>query len=460
MAALHRSLWLRVPLGFLALAAVAWLAWYGLAWWQLDRLKEEIRAKGIPMTEAEVLPARIPDEENAAPLLQRAEAVWREIKSREDFIDARLRSLAPELAPEKFDRERLAQLTAQMQWPEMQEFFRLMREAVRRPAAVPERDSSKGYVTETGLLNPLFAAVQFSGAKAWLAAKEGNQSEAAEDVLTTARLASFGLRHDFLLGWMIGVSFDQMAIGAAQSVMAELPAGSFRMQDWQALADLWARHAAEARADLVRTMDGERVLLGMWFFERVLAGRISLMQEIAKSPNVMPSDEAGLARWIGGLYVTALAPLLVSDYAAYLRLMVSVREALSNGQTGKPREESFVRSVPRWALLARTTAPSYDRMPKLLEEYEVSLQLARLGLALEDFRSREGKYPASLQDLGLPDERITDPFSGRPFIYHTENNNVLVYSVGFDRKDDGGLHAPPKEQHDIVWRVERATKPA
>jgi hypothetical protein len=458
MASSRCSPWLRVPLGFLALAAVAWLAWYGLAWWQLDRLKEEIRAKGIPMAEAEVLPARIPDEENAAPLLQRAEAVWREIKSREDFIDARLRSLAPALAPEKFDRERLAQLRAQMQWPEMQEFFRLMREAARRPAAVPERDSSKRYVTETGLLNPLFAAVQFSGAKAWLAAKEGNQSEAAEDVLTTARLASFGLRHDFFLGWMIGVSFDQMAIGATQSVMAELPAGSFRMQDWQALADLWARHAAEARADLVRTMDGERVLLGMWFFERVLAGRISLMQEIAKSANVMQSAEAGLARWIGGLYVTALAPLMVSDYAAYLRLMVSVREALSNGQTGQPKEESFVRSVPRWALLARTTAPSYDGMPKLLEEYEVSLQLARLGLALEDFRSREGKYPASLQDLGPPDERITDPFSGRPFIYRTENDDVLVYSVGFDRKDDGGLHAPRKEQHDIAWRVERSTK--
>ncbi|MEX1111425.1 MAG: hypothetical protein WEB31_06455 [Chthoniobacterales bacterium] len=348
--------------------------------------------------------------------MQRAESVWKEIRGREDFIDARLRSPAPELAPEQFDRERLAQWKAQMQWPEMQEFFRLMREAARRPAAVPERDSSQGYVTETGLLNPLFAAVQFSGAKAWLAAKEGNQSEAAEDVLTTARLASFGLRHDFLLGWMIGVSFDQMAIGTAQSVIAELPAGSFRMQEWQALDDLWARHAAEARADLVRTMDGERVLLGMCFFERVLAGRISLGQEIAKSANVMPSDEAGLARWIGGLYQTALAPLLVSDYAAYLRLMVSVREVLSNGQTGQAKEESFLRSVPRWALLARTAAPSYDGLPRLLEEYEVNLQLARLGLALEDFRFARSKVSGFVAGPRAPGSEDHRPFH-RPAVH-------------------------------------------
>jgi hypothetical protein len=64
-----------------------------------------------------------------------------------------------------------------------------------------------------------------------------------------------------------------------------------------------------------------------------------------------------------------------------------------------------------------------------------------------------------LLDLGLPDERITDPFTGRPFIFRAENDNVLVYSVGIDRKDDSGLHAPRKERHDIVWRVDRVTKP-
>jgi hypothetical protein len=85
----------------------------------------------------------------------------------------------------------------------------------------------------------------------------------------------------------------------------------------------------------------------------------------------------------------------------------------------------------------------------------VNLQLGRLGLALEDFRSREGKYPATLPELGLPEKAITDPFTGRPFIYRTERDNVLVYSVGFDREDGGGVPRASGGRRDLVWRIER-----
>jgi hypothetical protein len=81
--------------------------------------------------------------------------------------------------------------------------------------------------------------------------------------------------------------------------------------------------------------------------------------------------------------------------------------------------------------------------------------LAGLGLALEDFRSREGKYPASLQDLGLPEARIIDPFTARPFIYRTENDHVMVYSVGFDRQDHDGTSRGVSGRRDLVWEIKR-----
>ena len=455
MAGLRRSRWLRVPLGALALAAVAWLAWYGLARWQLERTKDSLRAAGLPMTTEEVIPAPIPEDENAASLLERAEPMWIELKSRGDFVDARVGSNAPELAPEKFDQDRLAQLQAQMQRPDTQELFRLMQDAARRPAAVFDRDYAKGAAVDIGPLNPLFSAVQFFGTKAWLAAREGNQKDAADDLLTVSRLASFALRDVLLLGWIIGASFDQLSITSAQSVIAELPPGSFRKQDWQALDDSWAQHAAAARDNLVGSMDGERVLVAMWMLEQVISGQLLLRQEVPKVVNAWYPDETGRVRWMTGFYETALAPLLVSDYAAYLRLMLSVRETVQNGRTGASAEESFARNVPGWALIARKLASSYDGTRKLLEDYEVNLQLGRLGLALEDFRSHEGKYPATLPDLGLPEATITDPFTGRPFIYRTERDNVLVYSVGFDREDDGGVPRASGGRRDLVWRIER-----
>ena len=74
---------------------------------------------------------------------------------------------------------------------------------------------------------------------------------------------------------------------------------------------------------------------------------------------------------------------------------------------------------------------------------------------MEDFRSREGKYPASLQDLGLPEARIIDPFTARPFIYPTENDHVMVYSVGFDRQDHDGTSRGVSGRRDLVWEIKR-----
>lgn len=455
MARLYRSLWLWVPLGAVALTAFAWLGWYGMACWELERTKDKLRELELPMAAQEIIPGPIPENQNAAPLLKSAESLWKQIKDRQDFIDARVGSSSPDLAPEKFDENRLAQLQAQMEWPEVQELFHLMNEAARRPSAVFDRDYSKGVAADTTPLNPLFSAVQFLPTKAWLAARGGNQKEAVENLLTCSRLASFGLRDVFLIGWMIGASFDGIAASGAQEVIAELPPGSFRMKDWQALDDSWKKHAAEARGDLVRAIDGERVLLGMWIFERVILRRTSLSEQSAKVFNAMYPDKAWILRWITNLYETALAPLLVSDYAAYLRLMVSVRERLASGQAGQPGQDSFASAVSNWAVISRTAAPTYDGTRKMLEEYEAKLRIDRLGLALEDYRSREGTYPTALPDLGLPEAAITDPFTGQPFIYRTEGDDVLVYSVGFDREDDGGVPRAAGGRRDLVWRIER-----
>ena len=50
-----------------------------------------------------------------------------------------------------------------------------------------------------------------------------------------------------------------------------------------------------------------------------------------------------------------------------------------------------------------------------------------------------GKAPKSLSKL--PETLVTDPFSGRPFIYRATGRDFQVYSVGSDGMDDGGQDA-------------------
>ncbi len=455
MSAARRWLCLWLPLGAVLLFALAWLSWYGAAIWQLNRMKSEALAAGFPATVAEVIPPEIPEGENAAPALARVQAILKSTKDSEGFIKACPGAGVAECDPLMFDAARLGQLQAQLERPDMREMFRLLREASRKPSARFDRDYSKGAMIELEPLTSMLLGAQFFSSKAWMAARQGNQNDAAADVLACSRLASFGLRDVLLLGWLVGAAVDGVSFNSAQRVLAELPPDSFRMEDWEALDDSWAQHAAEARGDLVRALEAERVGFGAWVFEGVMAGRVSLGETVLQAAPEKSPDAVARWRRTMDVYGTVLAPLFVSDYAAYLRHALSVHDAVKNGSAGTAGGEAFAIRIPKWAILSRLAAPANDRMPARIAEYEVSLQLGRLGLALEDFRSRAGNYPATLQQLDWTDAAITDPFTGQPFVYRPDGDNVLLYSVGIDRADDGGLHAPREKRRDIVWRVQR-----
>jgi len=69
-----------------------------------------------------------------------------------------------------------------------------------------------------------------------------------------------------------------------------------------------------------------------------------------------------------------------------------------------------------------------------------------VGIALEVFRREHGKYPESLSDLvpQLLPEVPADRITGEPVRFRIVNSQPLVYSVGADRKDDGGRPARAK----------------
>ena len=79
-------------------------------------------------------------------------------------------------------------------------------------------------------------------------------------------------------------------------------------------------------------------------------------------------------------------------------------------------------------------------------------------LALQLCRSERGRYPDYLADL-VPDylPRLpVDPYSGNVFAYVPFDDAYLLYSLGPNRCDDGGL---PKEwdhdgeDYDLVFTV-------
>jgi hypothetical protein len=64
-------------------------------------------------------------------------------------------------------------------------------------------------------------------------------------------------------------------------------------------------------------------------------------------------------------------------------------------------------------------------------------------VALRCYREDHGRAPGSLDALlpeylkSIPD----DPFNGKALVYLAQGTNWLIYSIGWDGKDDGGKPA-------------------
>lgn len=66
----------------------------------------------------------------------------------------------------------------------------------------------------------------------------------------------------------------------------------------------------------------------------------------------------------------------------------------------------------------------------------------RILYALHRVRNQTGEWPESLDDrrLMLRSETRVDPFTGKNFIYCVVNGEPMLYSAGYNEKDDGGKH--------------------
>ena len=129
--------------------------------------------------------------------------------------------------------------------------------------------------------------------------------------------------------------------------------------------------------------------------------------------------------------------------------------------------DSVVRSDARYESLGRVemivisvSLPSFSRTDNMYTANLSQRNLALTALALREQEIRTAKFPESLEDLGPADraDRV-DPFVEQPFIYHRSGDGYVLYSVGPNLKDDGGVpkakEGPARKDYDLVVKAER-----
>jgi hypothetical protein len=135
----------------------------------------------------------------------------------------------------------------------------------------------------------------------------------------------------------------------------------------------------------------------------------------------------------------------------------SVREQRVYPSKSRENSDRLNRSISRWrpsTYLAGIAIPNFLGAFKSVAHNQTYANLSLVVCALERYRRARGQYPESLDLLApqyvqkLPRDLIT----GQPLKYRrTDDGKFLLYSVGWDEKDHGGVRL--KDTGDWVWPV-------
>jgi len=126
-----------------------------------------------------------------------------------------------------------------------------------------------------------------------------------------------------------------------------------------------------------------------------------------------------------------------------------------------------IRPTP-YSILCKIFLLGVANSPRTFASAQATANLARTTCALERFRLAHGKYPETLDVLApqLIAKVPHDPIGGQPLHYRTtEDGQFILYSVGWNEKDDGGIVALTKggsvdlDNGDWVWRYADMPKP-
>jgi hypothetical protein len=103
--------------------------------------------------------------------------------------------------------------------------------------------------------------------------------------------------------------------------------------------------------------------------------------------------------------------------------------------------QSESRHYRPYSILALETQPVHATVTLKFAEAQTFADVAQVACALERYRLAQGGYPETLEALAPQyiDKLPHDIINGQPLNYrHTDGGNYIVYSVGWNEKDDGG----------------------
>jgi hypothetical protein len=429
------------------------------------REKAALEAAGFPTRMEQVIPAAIPEKDNAAPLYNAAVKALQDVPFEGESVGGV--TVTSSNLFDQLGQAAVAFLKAPDDVKAAKNFETLVRDqrftefisGIERASALPgyrqEIDYTKGPEIRLNYIVDNLRVSQILAALALQQMRQGNTAAAWRTIEISFRFADTLRDEPLIISQLVRLSSQVIAIEAMKDVAAVSAPPDEVSQKIQKKLSLY-----DVEKSMALALNGERIFFGGWAFSRHrpdLLKYVSIASDSSNEDQKTPYFLKALAlfpyssRWSAALFGPLVMPW---DHALYLKTMhAMLAEPFSNEIV--TADQSF-EELPAYGVLTRLVIPALSGCRSRALYGDGALMVGLLGLKAIDYKKEHGAFPRDLQALGAQD--LVDPFTGKPLVYRPEPNGFLLYSVGPDLTDDGGREYDHKEKKgDIVWRYEEGS---
>jgi len=286
---------------------------------------------------------------------------------------------------------------------------------------------------------------------------EGHYGDALNDYLACARMGAHVAQGVTLIEDLVGIATWNLTQRRLANLVLRRDLDARQLQKLQkALAD-----PRRILPECAHGMRQER-LVGLEVVDELCSRPVMFLTNLQRlydlgfgQVNAHPRDGWGhLEKRVGQLLLPDRA--IKEHMSQYYDLLIARAEQGPRASRENNLDaDQLILSLPSWDLISRILLPSLSRATELAWAGEARLYLLRGVVALRlHMVQHEGQPPADLQALTekLPAGALEDIYSGELLRYEPDGTSWLLYSIGPDGKDDGGVPGERWEELDMVHR--------
>ncbi len=412
---------------------------------EVQKRLDALRAKGEPVTLDDLTPEPIPPEQNAATIYLKAFAAYVELE--DEDVKVLVQRASSEFPPEGLAKVR--------QWIQQNQQALVLTE---RASAMEKCRFIDRYV---GMYDQRYDHLSLATRLALLLSASARAHLAENDPQSALKKcrAQLGLgrhlgRGRTLVEYLVAHVHLSKAADSLSELLSHPGIGHLELRP--VVRDVRRLLEAEHLADAFRT---ERVFLLSLLSDPEHAKEVFLDPELHFDNRDRNAEHGHAMKSHGDTRVWIEQETLV--FLEAFAEIISLAEApYYQGAAARRQVQDWLEEEvrPRALPMATLTLPKHIRYLQLGARRRVPLLHMTLAIELEMHQRATGSYPESLDGLKLTylEKLPVDPFSGRPFVYRKKDGGYILYSVGPNGRDDGGVPGHPGDRtDDIVWSVTR-----